>query len=66
MHVGLGRQLKEAKAILAEEDVPIECSPPCTKELSEENFTEVVLLATLCIRKCHGCKGQLIRKNASP
>ena len=30
MHVGLGGQLKEAKAILAEEDVPIDCSPPCT------------------------------------
>ena len=27
MHVGLGRQLKEAEAILAEQDVPIDCSP---------------------------------------
>ena len=34
MHVGLRRQLKEAKAILAEEDVPIDCSPPCTQELA--------------------------------
>ena len=47
MHVGLGRQLKEAKAILAEEDVPIDCSLPCTQELPEENFPEVVLLAAL-------------------
>ena len=38
MHVGLGRQLKEAKAILAEEDVPIDCSPPCMQELPEEKF----------------------------
>ena len=37
MHVGLGRQLKEAKAILVEEDVPINCSPPCTQELPAEN-----------------------------
>ena len=54
MHVGLGRQLKEAKAILAEEDIPINCSPPCTQELPEENFPEVFLLATLGVRKCHG------------
>ena len=52
----------EAKAILTVEDVPIECSPPCTQELSEENFPKVVLLATLGIRKCHGCKGHMIRK----
>ena len=58
MHVGLGRQLKEAKAILTEEDLPIDCSPPCTQELPEENFPEVVLLATLGIRKCHGCKSK--------
>ena len=65
IHVGLGRQLKEAEAIMAEEDVPIECSPPCTQELPEENFLEAVLLATLCVRKCHGCKGKIIRKIAS-
>ena len=62
MYAGLGRQIKEAKAILAEEDVPMDCSPPCTQELSEENFPEVVLLATLGVRKCYGCKGQIIRK----
>ena len=47
VHVGLRRQLKEAKTIPAEEDVPIDCSPPCTQELSKENFPEAVLLATL-------------------
>ena len=45
MHVGLGRQLKEAKTILAEEDVLIYCSPPCTQELPEENFPDIILLA---------------------
>ena len=45
MHVGLGRQLKEAEAILAEEDVQIDCYPPCTQELPEGNFPEVVMLA---------------------
>ena len=65
MHVGLRRQLKEAKAILAEEDVPIECSPPCTQELPEEYFLEVVLLAALDVRKCHSCKGQIIKKKLS-
>ena len=43
MHVGLGRKLKKAKAILAEEDVSIDCSPPCTQELPKENFLEVVM-----------------------
>ena len=66
MHVGLGRQLKEAEVILVEEDVPINCSPPCTQELPEENFPEVVLLAALGVRKCHSCKGQTLKTNASP
>ena len=66
MHVGLARQLKEAEAILAEEDVPIDYSPPCTQELPVENFPEVVLLAALGIRKCHGCKGQIIKKLPAP
>ena len=50
MYVGLGRQLREAEVILAEEDVPIDCSPPCTHELPEENFLEIVLLAALGLR----------------
>ena len=64
MYVGLGWQLKEAKAILAEEDVPIDCSPPCTQELPEENFPLVVFLAYLGVRKYHNCKGQITRKNS--
>ena len=66
IHVGQGRQLKEAKAILAEEDAPIDFSPPCTQELPEENFPEVVVLAALGVRKCHVCKGQIIRTKCPP
>ena len=66
IHVGLRRQLQEAEANMAEEDGPLDCSSPCTQELPEENFPEVVLLATLGVRKCHGCKGQIIKKNCQP
>ena len=40
MHVGFGRQLKEAKAILAEEnaEAPIGCSPPCGKKPPQGEF----------------------------
>ena len=31
-----------------------------------ENFPEVFLLAILGVRKCHGFKGQIIRKNCQP
>ena len=64
MHVGLQRQLKEAKAFLAQEDVPVGCSPPCTQELPEVNFPEVVFLVALGVRKCHSCKGQILGKIA--
>ena len=61
MYVVLGKQLKQAKAILAEEDVPIDCSSPCSQKLSVENVLEVVLLAALGVRKCHSCKGGILR-----
>ena len=66
MHVGLGRQLKEAEAFLAEEDVPIDSSPPCSQELPQENFPEGVLLAVLGVRKSHSCKGQILKQNCQP
>ena len=66
IHIGLGRQLKEAEAIWAEEDMPIDCSPPCSQELPQENFTEVVLLAALGVRKCHCCKGEILKQNCQP
>ena len=58
MHVGLERQLKEAKAIPAEAnaDVHIDCSPPCGHETPKKNFPEVVPVADLGVRKCHSCK----------
>ena len=61
LHVGLGRQLHEAKSILSEEnsDVHIDCFPPCGQEPPEENFPEVVFLAGLGVIKCHGCKGKI-------
>ena len=60
MHLGLGRQLQEASSIIAKEnaDSPINCSSPCAQEPPEEDFPEVVLLAGLDWRKCHGCKGE--------
>ena len=61
MHVGLGRQLKEAKAIQAEEDAPIDCSVPYSQEVPKKKFLEVVLLAALGVRKCQGCKQEIIR-----
>ena len=66
MHIGLARQLNESEAVLAEENVQIDCSPPYTQELPEENFPEVVLLSTLGVRKYHGCKGQIMKKITSP
>ena len=46
IHVGLGRQLQEAKSILAEDDdTPTESSPPSSQELPAENFPEVVLFS---------------------
>ena len=66
MYVGLRRQYKEAKAILAEEDVPIAFSPLCSQELPEENFPEVVLLVALGVRKCHSCKGEIISTKCPP
>ena len=66
INVGLTRQSKEAEAILAVEDVPIDCSPPCTQELPKENFPEVVLLSALGVGKCHSCKGQIMKNIARP
>ena len=53
MHVGLGRQSKEAKAILAQDnvDAPNDCSPSCGQEPPEKNFLEVVVLAALSVTK---------------
>ena len=46
--------------------MPIDYSPPCIQELPEENFTEVVLLTALHVRKCQGCKEEIIRTKCAP
>ena len=56
----------EAEAILAKEDALIACSPPYSQELPEENFLEIVPPAALGLRKCHGCKGEIIRIKCPP
>ena len=50
-------QITLAEGILTEEE--INCSPPCSQEPHKDNVPEVVLMAALGIRRCHGCKGKL-------
>ena len=56
--------MNETEAILAEKE--IDCSPPCSQVLPQENFPEVVLMAALGIRRCHGCKGPMLKQNCLP
>ena len=55
-HIGLACQITVAEAILAEKE--INCSPPCSQGPPKDNVPEVVLMAALGIRRCHGCKGK--------
>ena len=50
IHIGLGRQLKEAEAILAEEDVPIDCSSSLFSGTPSGKFPRG------CFCCCFGCK----------
>ena len=63
-HIGLAHQITVAEAILAEKE--INCSPPCSQGPPEDNVPEVVLVAALCIRRCHGCKGEILKQNCQP
>ena len=63
-HIGLAHQITVAEAILAEKE--INCSPPCSQGPPKDNVPEVVLMAALGIRRCHGCKGEILKQNASP
>ena len=63
-HISLAHQITLAEGILTEEE--INCSPPCSQEPNEDNVPEVVLMAALGIRRCHGCKGKYWNKIASP
>ena len=60
-HIDLAHQITVAEAILAEKE--INCSPPCSQVPPEDNVPEVVLMAALGIRRCHGCKGEILKQN---
>ena len=64
IHIDLAHQIKGSEAILVEKE--IDCSPPCSQELPQEIFTEVVLMAALGIRRCHGCKREILKQNCLP
>ena len=53
-----------AEAILMEKE--INCSPPCSQGPPKDNVPEVVLMAALGIRRCHGCKGEILKQNCQP
>ena len=63
-HIGLACQITAAEAILAEKE--INCSPPCSQGPPKDNVPEVVLMAALGIRRCHGRKGEILKQNFSP
>ena len=63
-HIGLTYQITVAEAILAVKE--INCSPPCSQGPPEDNVPEVVLMAALGIRRCHGCKGEILKQNCQP
>ena len=63
-HIGIAHQITVAEAILTEKE--INCSPPCSQELPKDNVTEVVPMAALGIRRCHGCKGEILKQNCQP
>ena len=59
-HIGLACQITVAEAILAEKE--INCSPPCSQGPPKDNVPEIVLLAALGIRRCHGCRGEILKQ----
>ena len=63
-HIGLACQMTVAEAILIEKE--INCSPPCSQGPPKDNVPEVVLMAALGIRRCHGCKGEILKQNCQP
>ena len=62
--IGLTHQITVAGAILIEKE--INCSPPCSQGPPRDNVPEVVLMAALGIRRCHGCKGEILKQNCQP
>ena len=60
-HISLALQITVAEDILTEKE--INCSPPCSQEPPKDNVPEVVLMAALGKRRCHGCKGEILKQN---
>ena len=60
-HINLAHQITVAEGILTEKE--INCSPPCSQEPHKDNVPEVVLMAALGIRRCHGCQGEILKQN---
>ena len=63
-HIGLAHQITVTEAIVTEKE--INCSPPCSQGPPEDNVPEVVLMAALGIRRCHDCKGEILKQNCQP
>ena len=63
-YIGLSHQITVAEAILTEKE--INCAPPCSQGPAKDNVPEVVLMAALGVRKCHGCRGEILKQNCQP
>ena len=63
-HISLAHQITLVEGILTEEE--INCSPPCSQEPHKDNVPEVVLMAGLGIRRCHGCMGDILKQHCQP
>ena len=63
-HISLAHQITLVEGILTEEE--INSSPPCSQEPHEDNVPEVVLMAALGLRRCHGCKGEILKQHCQP
>ena len=60
-HISLTHQITLAEGILTEEE--INSSSPCSQEPHKDNVPEDVLMAALGIRRCHGCRGEILKQH---
>ena len=63
-HISLVHQITLVEGILTEEE--INSSPPCSQEPHKDNVPEVVLMAGLGIRRCFGCRGEILKQHCQP
>ena len=63
-HIILAHQITLVEGILTEKEINF--SPPCSQEPHEDNVPEVVVMAALGIRRCHGYKGEILKQNCQP